>query len=50
MDETVQLDKIVDDDVLNLLPVHICPVLPYEVEVLHQDKYLNLKLVFIMHE
>lgn len=50
MDKAVQLDKVLNDNLLNLFPVYKSSVLTYEVQILHQDQNLDLKFVLILHE
>ena len=50
MNETIQLDKIVDNYGFDFFPVNLCPVLINEVQVLHEDEHFYFEFIFVLNK
>ena len=50
MNETIQLDKIINNNILNILPINMHPKLSNMIKVLHENGDIKFELVLILNE
>jgi hypothetical protein len=50
MNETIELDKIIDNNILNILPINMRPELAHMIKVLHENRDIKFKLILVLNE